>query len=77
MISHLPVLPLSGRFAEKIMTDVNPDIIFSGHDHRGAVFSGERTSLKSKKEMTMFSKNDDISPFKVDTRTRNEGKICI
>jgi len=76
VISHLPVLPLSGRFAEKIMTDVNPDIIFSGHDHRGAVFSGERASLKSKKEMTMFSKNDDISPFKVDTRTRNEeGKL--
>jgi hypothetical protein len=71
VISHLPVLPLNGRFAEKIMTDVNPDIVFSGHDHHGSVYSGSRTSLKSDREMSLFSKREDISPFKVETKTRN------
>jgi len=71
VISHVPVMPLNGRFAERIMTDINPDIIFSGHDHRGSVFSGLRGSLKTDREMSFFSKKDDISPFKVETKTKN------
>ena len=34
VISHVPVLPLDGRFAEKVMDNINPDVIFSAHDHR-------------------------------------------
>ena len=73
VISHLPVLPLNGRFAERVMTDINPDIIFSGHDHHGSLYSGSRTSLKTDREMSLFSKRDDVSPFKVETKTKNSG----
>jgi len=69
VVSHLPVLPLSGRFAERVMADINPDIIFSAHNHRGYFFTGKRQSLKTDKEIAMFNKYDDITPLKIKTRT--------
>eukprot|EP00088_Acartia_fossae_P068891 TRINITY_DN8847_c0_g1_i1.p1 TRINITY_DN8847_c0_g1~~TRINITY_DN8847_c0_g1_i1.p1 ORF type:complete len:374 (+),score=50.80 TRINITY_DN8847_c0_g1_i1:88-1209(+) len=75
VISHLPILPLNGRFAERVMTDINPDIIFSGHDHRGSVYTGTRGSLKHEREMSFFSKKEDISPFMVDVKSKNSDGV--
>jgi len=68
VVSHVPVLPLDGRFAERIMADINPDIIFSAHDHRGYLYTGKRESLKFDKTVEMFSKSEDITPLKITTR---------
>lgn len=78
VISHVPVLPLKGRFAERIMSDLNPDIIFSAHDHRGFLFSGKRGSLKASQpqDMVLFSKDEDITPVKIQTRqTSTDGTV--
>ncbi|XP_023339559.1 cell division control protein 1 [Eurytemora carolleeae] len=71
VISHVPVLPLNGRFAERVMTDLNPDIIFSAHDHRGSLFTGSRKSLNHEKKMEFFSAKNDITPVKIQTRHMN------
>ena len=34
VISHVPLLPMDGRFAERVMDEINPDIIFSAHEHK-------------------------------------------
>jgi len=68
VISHLPVLPLDGTFAERVMTEINPDVIFSAHDHRGFLYTSARGSLKAEKELEMFSRRDDITPLKIITR---------
>jgi hypothetical protein len=72
VISHVPVLPLDGRFAERIMADLNPDIIFSAHDHRGALFTGSRTSFNKERNMQFFKYKDDITPVKIQTRQSNK-----
>ena len=60
-VSHVPVLPLNGKFSERVMNLINPDIIFSAHDHMGYWFSADRDSRHIKAEMengflwTLFS----------------------
>jgi len=71
VISHVPVLPLDGRFAERVMDNINPDVIFSAHDHRGFLYTGKRTSLKMDKTMDPFTQQDDITPIKLQTRQNN------
>ena len=41
-VSHVPVLPLNGKFSERVMNLVNPDLIFSAHDHQGYLFTADR-----------------------------------
>lgn len=70
-VSHVPVLPLNGRFAERVVNLLSPDIIFSGHDHRGFVFTADRQSLKMKqnsRDLKVFRKDGDITPITITTR---------
>ena len=44
-VSHLPVLPLDGRFAEQVMELVRPNAIFSAHNHHGFHYSLDRNTF--------------------------------
>ena len=50
-VSHVPVLPLNGKFSERVMNLINPDMIFSAHDHMGYWFSADRDTRHIKAEM--------------------------
>jgi len=67
-VSHVPVLPLNGKFSERVMNLVNPDIIFSAHDHQGYLFTADRESRHMKGDIRRFSKSD-TRPVEVQTRT--------
>ena len=67
-VSHVPVLPLNGRFSERVMNLVNPDLIISAHDHRGYLFTAERESRHIKGDVRRFSRAD-TSPVELVTRT--------
>jgi len=67
-VSHVPVLPLNGKFSERVMNLVNPDIIFSAHDHQGYLFTADRESRHMKGDIRRFSKAD-TRPVEVHTRT--------
>ena len=47
-VSHVPVLPLNGKFSERVMNLVNPDLIFSAHDHQGYLFTADRETRHMK-----------------------------
>ena len=67
-VSHVPVLPLNGKFSERVMNLVNPDLILSAHDHRGYLFTADRESRHIKGDVRRFSKAD-TEPVEIITRT--------
>lgn len=67
-VSHVPVLPLNGRFAERVMDLVNPDLIFSAHDHHGYLFTANRQSRKLARDVEKFSSQVDNTPLALQTR---------
>jgi len=70
-VSHVPVLPLNGRFAEKVMNLVNPDAIFSAHDHHGFLFTGDRQTGKMARTIEKFDKRDENAPFTLQCRSKD------
>jgi len=68
VISHVPLLPMDGRFAERVMDEINPDIIFSAHEHKGLLYTGKRGSPKLDKVMEPMRKEDENTSFKIQTR---------
>jgi len=70
-VSHLPVLPLNGRFSEQVMNLVNPDAIFSAHDHHGYLFTGDRQTGKMAREIEKFTKRGKNVPFTLQCRTKD------
>ena len=75
-ISHVPVLPLNGRFAEKVMNLVNPDMILSAHDHSGYMFTADRQSRKLSRDILRFSKNEK-TPVELETRIAADPEMGI
>ena len=75
-ISHVPVLPLNGRFAEKVMNLVNPDLILSAHDHAGYLFTADRQSRKLSGAVQRFSKKDK-TPLELQTRVTADPEMGI
>ena len=67
-VSHVPVLPLNGKFSEKVMNLVNPDLILSAHDHRGYLFTADRESRHIKGDVRRFRRSDK-KPVEIVTRT--------
>jgi hypothetical protein len=74
-VSHLPVLPLNGRFAERVMDLVRPDMVFSAHDHHGYLFTGNRQSGKLDRDVEPFHKSDLAAPFTLQTRAGPGGAL--
>jgi len=70
-VSHLPVLPLNGRFAQQVLELVNPDLVFSAHDHHGYLYTGERASGRMAREVDKFDRRDLNAPFTLQTRSRD------
>jgi len=75
-ISHVPVLPLNGRFAEKVMNLVNPDLVLSAHDHAGYLFTANRQSRKLSGGVQRFSKQDN-TPIEIQTRVTPDPEVGI
>ena len=75
-ISHVPVLPLNGRFAEKVMNLVNPDMILSAHDHSGYMFTADRQSRKLSRDILRFSKKEK-TPVELQTRIAADPEMGI
>jgi len=75
-ISHVPVLPLNGRFAEKVMNLVNPDMVISAHDHAGYLFTADRQSRKLYGDIQRFSKKDN-TPLEIQTRVTADPEMGI
>ena len=67
-VSHVPVLPLNGKFSERVMNLINPDIIFSAHDHMGYKFTADRDSGHMQGDVTRFTSRDHV-PVELHTRT--------
>jgi len=74
-ISHVPVLPLNGRFSEKVMNLINPDLILSAHDHSGYMFTADRQSRKIAQDITRFKK--DSNRLEIQTRQAADPEIGI
>ena len=70
-VSHLPVLPLNGRFAERVIDLVSPDLVVSAHDHRGYLFTANRETRRQEREVERFDKRNLNVPFTLQTRTRD------
>ena len=70
-VSHLPVLPLNGRFAERVIDLVSPDLVVSAHDHRGYLFTASRETRRQEREVERFDKRNLNVPFTLQTRTRD------
>lgn len=70
-VSHLPVLPLNGRFAQQVLELVNPDMVFSAHDHHGYLYTGERGSGRMAREVDKFDRRDTNAPFTLQTRSKD------
>ena len=68
-VSHVPVLPLNGKFSERVMNLVNPDLIFSAHDHQGYLFTADRETRHMKADIRRFSRREDSSLAEIHTRT--------
>ena len=68
-VSHVPVLPLNGKFSERVMNLVNPDLIFSAHDHQGYLFTADRETRHMKDDIRRFSRREDSSLAEIHTRT--------
>ena len=66
-VSHVPVLPLNGRFSERVMNLINPDIIFSAHDHLGYKFTADRETRHMRGKIEKFSRLES-QVTRVDTR---------
>ena len=60
-VSHVPVLPLNGKFSERVMNLVNPDIIFSAHDHQGYLFTADRESRHMKVRAIIIVSRNNIN----------------
>jgi len=67
-VSHVPVLPLNGKFSERVMNLINPDMIFSAHDHMGYWFSADRDTRHIKGDVVRFNSGENV-PVQVETRT--------
>lgn len=68
-VSHVPVLPLNGKFSERVMNLVNPDLIFSAHDHQGYLFTADRETRHMKGDIRRFSRREESSVAEIHTRT--------
>ena len=68
-VSHVPVLPLNGKFSERVMNLVNPDLIFSAHDHQGYLFTADRQTRHMKADIRRFSRREESSVVEIHTRT--------
>ena len=68
-VSHVPVLPLNGKFSERVMNLVNPDLIFSAHDHQGYLFTADRETRHMKADIRRFSRREESSVAEIHTRT--------
>lgn len=44
LVSHFPVVPAGRKFGKQAIRTVQPDIIFSGHEHFSSHFTGNRSS---------------------------------
>jgi len=75
-ISHVPVLPLNGKFAEKVMNLVNPDLIVSAHDHAGYMFTADRQSRKMTRDIIRFRKKEN-APIEFETRITADPEMGI
>ena len=75
-VSHVPVLPLNGRFSERVMNLVNPDLIISAHDHRGYLFTADRQSRHIKGDVRKFSRAD-TEPVEIVTRTGEDTELGV
>jgi len=67
-VSHVPVLPLNGRFSERVMDLVRPAVVFSAHDHTGYLFTAERESRKPVGNIARFRRSSDPAPFTMQTK---------
>ncbi|XP_046391754.1 metallophosphoesterase 1 homolog [Ischnura elegans] len=41
LLSHLPILPASGGFVDRVITQLHPQLIFSAHDHKSFHFDAD------------------------------------
>jgi len=67
-VSHVPVLPLDGRFAEQVMEVVRPSVVFSAHDHRGYHYTADRGNLRMIGNVDMLTAQNPLGTFLVQTK---------
>ena len=63
-VSHMPVLPVPGmKFSRNVMTQIQPSVIFSAHDHRGLDYTTFRNSTKEKRPIGNITLFTQVSSF--------------
>ena len=55
----------------QVLELVNPDMVFSAHDHHGYLYTGERGSGRMAREVDKFDRRDTNAPFTLQTRSKD------
>ena len=68
---------MSLRVLMEVLELVNPDLVFSAHDHHGYLYTGERASGRMAREVDKFDRRDLNAPFTLQTRSvEPSGWMC-
>jgi len=80
-LSHWPLLPKHDQLTEKVLA-LNPEIIFSGHYHRGGLWFAQRnpsasSKKESPKEPTVFRQARDRGSIVIETNSAQLTEVVV
>ena len=64
VVSHQSILPKASNFTKRVMEQLDPDMIFSAHHHRGFLYTLHREGHVTKET----SKKKEGTTYLLDTR---------